>query len=310
MNIAVIGAGAMGSLYGGYLHAAGCDVLLYDIYHEHVDAINAKGLVIEEPAENREERVHPFATTDPAGIADADVLIVFVKSTATESVARQFKTTVSRDAVVVTLQNGYGNEEILRNVFGKERTAAGVTSEGATFLGPGRIRHAGRGPTYLSMSDMNNEKLKPFIRCLEQAGFEAHIEKRIHDLIWSKLIINVGINALTALTGLKNGELLDFEETRSLVRELVEEAVSVAGAMGVHLTYDDPVAAVFDVAGKTALNRSSMLQDFDRKRTSEIQFINGAILREAERAGIPVPVNTTITRLVSTADAVHRRGTS
>ena len=309
MNIAVLGAGAMGSLFGGYLHSAGCDVLLYDIFSEHVDAVNTEGLVIEEPAESREERVHPSATTDPAGVAVADVLIVFVKSTATESIARQFEKIASPDAVVITLQNGYGNEKILRNVFGKERTAAGVTSEGATFLGPGRIRPAGRGPTYLSMSNMNNEKLKPFIRCLEQAGFEAHIEERIQDLIWSKLIINVGINALTALTGLKNGELMDFEETRDLMKELVEEAVSVAGAMEVHLTYDDPVEAVFDVARKTALNRSSMLQDFDRKRTSEIQFINGAIVREAERLGISVPVNRTVTRLVAAADEMHQRGT-
>jgi 2-dehydropantoate 2-reductase len=199
---------------------------------------------------------------------------------------------------VLTLQNGLGNEEILTRHFGSGRTAAGVTSQGATFLGPGRIRHAGKGPTHICMSDGRNEKLAPLCRALEGAGFETHVSADVASLVWSKLVINVGINALTALTNQPNGKLLESDDTRAIMADLVGEAVAVAVARGIPLTHGDPLAVVFDVAGKTGANRSSMLQDFDRKRPSEIEVMNGAIVREAQKAGIAVPVNATITRLV------------
>jgi 2-dehydropantoate 2-reductase len=240
MKISIIGSGAMGSLFGGRLSLAGHDVLLYDVYREHVEAVNRDGLA----------------------------------------------------------KNGLGNEAILRRHFGAERTAAGVTSQGATFLGPGRVRHAGRGPTHLSMADGRNEKLQPLAGALTAAGFECHVETDVAGLVWSKLLINVGINALTAITNQTNGKLLDCEETRALMADLVAEAEAVARKKGIRLTYEDPLATVFDVAKKTGANRSSMLQDFDRKRPSEIDFMNGAIVREAAAEGIPVPVNTAVTRLI------------
>jgi 2-dehydropantoate 2-reductase len=143
------------------------------------------------------------ATVVPADLADADAALIFVKSSATAAAARQFAALAKAGAIAVTLQNGLGNEQILREAFGAERTAAGVTSQGATFLGPGRVRHAGTGPTHLCMSD--NAKLSPLVEALSKAGFETHLEKSIDSLVWSKLVINVGINALTALTGLPNG---------------------------------------------------------------------------------------------------------
>jgi 2-dehydropantoate 2-reductase len=156
------------------------------------------------------------------------------------------------------------------------------------------------------MSDRRNEKLKRFVEALNEAGLETDLEENIDDLIWSKLIINVGINALTALTGLPNGRLLDFPDTRAVMADLVAEAVTVAEKKGVRLTYADPLQMVYQVAEKTGGNRSSMLQDFDRKRQSEIDFINGAIVREAEALGLEVPVNRALTRLVRALDALHR----
>ena len=177
-----------------------------------------------------------------------------------------------------------------------------MTSQGATFLGPGRIRHAGKGPTHIAMADGSHRRLVAFATALAQAGFETHVEADVAGLVWSKLVINVGINALTALTGRQNGRLLDLEETRSLMADLVAEAVAVAKARGVTLTYADPLATVYDVAKKTGANRSSMLQDFDRGRETEIDFMNGAIVREAAELGIPVPVNAAVTRLVKAID--------
>jgi 2-dehydropantoate 2-reductase len=305
LKIGIVGAGAMGSLFGGRLAAAGQEVLLYDIYQEHVDAIRQEGLSIEDLASGQTEVVHPAATTMAADLEDVEILVIFVKSAATEAVARKFSEITGKRTIAVTVQNGLGNEGILKEHFGAQRTAAGVTSQGATFLGPGKIRHAGQGPTHLCMSDRKNEKLGAFVDALNQAGLETDLEENIDDLIWSKLIINVGINALTALTGLPNGRLLEFSDSKALMAELVAEALMVAEKKGVHLTYSDPLVMVYQVAEKTGGNRSSMLQDFDRKRQSEIDFINGAIVREAQALGLVVPVNSAVTRLVRVLDALH-----
>ena len=305
LKIGIVGAGAMGSLFGGRLAAAGQEVLLYDIYQEQVDAVRQEGLSIEDLASGQTDVVHPAATTRAEDLGDVEVLVIFVKSAATEVVARKFSEITGQRTIAVTVQNGLGNEGILKEHFGAQRTAAGVTSQGATFLGPGKIRHAGQGPTHLCMSDRDNEKLGAFVDALNQAGLETDLEENIDDLIWSKLIINVGINALTALTALPNGRLLEFPDCRALMADLVAEAVMVAENTGVQLTYPDPLQMVYQVAEMTGGNRSSMLQDFDRKRQSEIDFINGAIVREAEKLGLEVPVNRAVTRLVRVLDAVH-----
>jgi 2-dehydropantoate 2-reductase len=307
MKISIIGAGAMGSLFGGKLAESGNDVVLYDINKEHVAAINADGLKIETLATGDTSLVRPAASDNPEAVKGSDVFVVFVKSTATDIVASNFKALAGPETIVVTLQNGLGNEDILKKYFGPANTAAGVTSQGATFAGPGHIRHAGTGPTHLCMSDKNNEKLKPFIEELRKAGFEAEAENNIESLVWSKLVINVGINALTALTGLKNGELLDYTETKDLMKDLVDEAVAVCDKSGIKLTYDDPLSVVYSVSEKTGLNRSSMLQDFDRGSMTEIDFINNAIVREADKNGIAVPVNRTVAALVKTIDLGRKR---
>jgi 2-dehydropantoate 2-reductase len=295
----------MGSLYGGMLSRAGFEVVLFDVYKEHVEKVRAEGLVIEDAATGESIIAHPQASTDVRSVNGSDAFIVFVKSTATEQAVVQFKDFAGPRAIVVTLQNGLGNEAIIVRHFGAERTAAGVTSQGATFLGPGHIRHAGKGPTHISMADGENGKLTALAAALSAAGFETHMENDVEGLVWSKLVINVGINALTALLGQTNGALLQHEETKSVMADLVGEAVAVAKARGVHLVYTDPLATVYDVARKTGANRSSMLQDFDKRRESEIDFMNGAIVREADTLGISVPVNTTITRLVRTMDRIN-----
>ena len=306
MKISIIGAGAMGSLYGGKLSLAGNNVVLYDINKAHVDMINLKGLIIEESSTGEKVTAHPIASSDPEDVSGSDLLIIFVKSTVTDSVARQFVKYAKPETIVLTLQNGLGNEDILREHFGAGRTAAGVTSQGATFLGPGKIRHAGNGPTHICMSDKDNDKLKDIVKVFSDSGFEIHIEENIADLVWSKLIINVGINAVTALSGLENGKLLDYPDMKSLMADLVTEAVLVAEKRGVTLSYSDPLQIVYDVSEKTALNRSSMLQDFDRGSLTEINFINNAIVREGAKLGIPTPFNSLISKLVKSMELVNR----
>lgn len=305
MKISIIGSGAMGSLFGGKLAMAGQDVVLYDVYREHVDKINASGLEIEDAATGKVELVHPRASADPEAVAGSDVMIIFVKSTSTDEAAARFKAFAKPGTIALTLQNGLGNEEILRRHFGLSRTAAGVTSQGATFLGPGKIRHAGKGPTHMAMADGDASKLAELAAALAAAGFEIHVDKDVAGMVWSKLLINVGINALTAILGVTNGKLVDYADTKALLADLVNEAMLVAKARGVSISYPDPVATVYEVAVKTGANASSMLQDFQKSRQTEIDFINGAIVREAHALGIPVPVNEAMTRLVRTLDTIH-----
>ncbi len=278
MKISVIGSGAMGSLFGGKLAIAGENVVLYDVYRDHIDTVNKEGLSIEDAETGKITVVHPQASSDPESVKNSDVLLIFVKSTNTESVANQFKSFAAPHTIVLTLQNGLGNDAILVKHFGIERTAIGVTSQGATFLGPGKIKHAGKGPTHITMADGNKTKLQDLAAALGRAGFETYISDEVTSLVWSKLIINVGINALTALLNVKNG---------------------------IQLIYDDPLAQVYEVARKTASNSSSMLQDFQKNRPTEIDFINGAVVNEAQKLGISVPVNETVTRIVRTLDVLH-----
>ena len=302
MKIAMIGAGAMGSLFGGKLSLAGHEVVLYDVFREHVEAISRDGLEIEDAATGERLHSRPGASADPASVRGSDALVIFVKSTATEQAAAEFAPLAGKGAIVLTLQNGLGNEAIIRRHFGAQRTAAGVTSQGATFLGPGRIRHAGKGPTHVAMADGRRERLGDLAKALGEAGFETHVEDDVRGLVWSKLVINVGINALTAITGRTNGQLLESEQIKAIMADLVAEAVQVAKARGIQFTYADPLATVYDVARKTGANRSSMLQDFDKGRETEIDFMNGAIVREAQETGIPAPVNATMTRLIKTLE--------
>lgn len=308
MKISVIGSGAMGSLFGGKLALSGHDVVLYDINQNHINKVNSQGLVIEELSSGNKYTARPKGTTDPAEAAKSEVLIIFVKSTVTEAAARQFSALTGPDTLVVTLQNGLGNESILKTYFGPDHTAAGVTSQGATFKGPGEIRHAGNGPTHLCMSNGENGKLKPLIAALNEAGFVTEADENIASLIWSKLVINAGINALTALTGLENGKLLDYDQIKEVMASLVDEAVQVARAKGISLSYGDPLETVFEVCRKTGPNRSSMLQDFDRGSSTEIDFINNAIVREGEASGIATPVNRTLTALIKAKEEISRRG--
>lgn len=304
MKIAIIGSGAMGSLFGGMLAKGGDEVLLYDVNKIHVDKVNNDGLTVHSLITGETSTLHPKATLNPEEVRGYDIFIIFVKSTITEIVARQFAPLADSHTIVITLQNGLGNEGIIRKYFGKEHVAAGVTSQGATFVGPGEINHAGNGSTHLCMADKKNDKLQPFVEVLNSCGFVTHVDENIEDLVWSKLIINVGINAVTALTGLENGKLLEYPEIMAVMKDLVEEGVMVAEKKGISFTFDDPLATVYDVAEKTGPNRSSMLQDFDRGNRTEIDFINNAIVREAAALGLEVPANKTITNLVKTMEKV------
>ncbi len=296
MKTVIMGAGAMGSLFGGLLALSGEEVWLVDVRKEQIDAIRSAGLTIEEKGKKQTIRVN--ATSDAASIGKADLVIFFVKTYHTEKAASDALVLQKKDTVFLTLQNGLGNEEAIYKFVNPQKVILGVTNHGATLLGPGRIRHAGWGKTYIGELDGKvTDRVRQIAQVFNQARIETEVTSTIHGLVWDKLFINIGINALTALTGLKNGQLLDHPETLRLMEALVSEAVEVAGKKGI-LIEGNPLEKVKGVAEATRENRSSMGQDFDYKRRTEIDVINGAVVREAERLGISVPYNQMITDLI------------
>lgn len=296
MKIVVVGAGAMGSLFGGLLAHAGEEVWLVDLWQAHIEAIQSQGLLLEEPEGPLTLPLR--ATTDVASVGKADLVLLFVKAYDTERAVTQSLVLEKEDTLFLSLQNGLGNGELISQHVDPSRVLLGVTNHGATVLGPGRIRHAGRGKSYLgALQGGRTNRLEGIARVFCQAGLETELTDQIEELIWEKLLVNVGINALAALTGLKNGELLDYPETMRLMEAMVSEAVQVARAQGVAVP-SDPFPKVLEVARATAANRCSMGQDLDRRRRTEIDVINGAVVREASRLGIPVPYNEMITALV------------
>lgn len=307
MRIDIVGSGAMGSLFGGLLAESGNDVCLIDVWAEHVETINHEGLWIE--GLSGDKFIEVKGTTRPGEIVGAsDLVIFFVKSYHTESAARNVLPIVGENTTVLTLQNGLGNFEILSAVFGEEKVVAGTTSHGANMLGPGRVCHAGIGPTVIGELDGQiTSRTQRIAQVLTQAGISADTSSNVLGLIWSKLLVNVGINALGALLRVRNGELTQGERSLALQRELVEEALEVAAKKGVSLTHHDMVAQVVAVCEKTSGNINSMLQDVLRKRKTEIQFINGAIVKEGGRLGVSTPVNRAVRDLIMAIEASYEK---
>lgn len=298
MNITIIGAGAMGSLFGYFLARSGQTVFLMDIWEDHVNAINSRGIEIE--SDGKIYQMDIPASTTLTKPQTSDLVIIFVKSTQTEQAAVQALTCLKDNGLVLTLQNGMGNADKIAQVILPDKVIAGTTAHGATLLGPGRIRHAGVGPTLIGMwSGKNMAELETIKNIFCSAGIDTTIEPNIHLIIWKKLVINVGINAITALTGIKNGKIMDAPPTRDLVRTAVKEACDVALAHGIKLP-DDMAEQVFAIATATGTNRSSMGQDVDHQRPTEIDSINGAIVNLAEKKGLSVPINRTLTALIQT----------
>ena len=304
MRIAIIGAGAMGSLFGAKLSPL-ADVWLVDPWVAHVEAMQRNGLRL--TALDGTETVIPVqATTDPAAVGnEVDLAIIFVKSHQTAEAARWAKPLLKPEGLALTLQNGLGNLETIAAVLGRARAVQGVTAHGATLLGPGRVRHAGQGPTYIATRPSLAKRLDAIAALFQSAGFEVHLSDNLDSLLWGKLIINVGINALTAILRVRNGLLVEVEPARALMAAAVEEAVSVARAKGVALPYEDPQEQVKKVAIATGPNRSSMLSDVLRGAPTEIEVINGAVVREGAAMGIPTPVNQTLVWLVKAIESTY-----
>jgi 2-dehydropantoate 2-reductase len=206
------------------------------------------------------------------------------------------------EGLALTLQNGLGNFELLGDLLGYDRVTQGVTTMGATLEAPGSVRAGGEGLTHIA----HHPKIDRWVELFTQAGIKVDVAENVEELVWGKLTINAGINPLTALLEVPNGELINSKAATELMHAAAQEAANVAEALDIGLPFTNPAHAVDEVARVTAANISSMLQDIRRGAPSEIDAISGAIWKEGERMGVPVPISWTLWQLVRAK--VEQRG--
>ncbi|HET9978762.1 MAG TPA: ketopantoate reductase family protein [Burkholderiaceae bacterium] len=300
MKIHVLGAGSLGCAIGGTLAAAGSDVTLIARSREHVDAVNAKGLVMRD-ADGGERIVKVAAATDARSLAPADLVIVLVKSFHTEAAIEGYKAALGEHTIVMSLQNGLGHEEVLAKAVGRARLLAGKTYVGGVFLAPGVVRAGVKdkltliGEPYDTQTGGISERVRRIAAEFERAGLKTTVCDNITGTIWDKLLVNTATGALSAITRLPYGPLYALPELEATAVAAVAEAMAVARAKGVKLSIREPIDAWrMAGAGLGADFKASMLQSLEKGSVTEIDFINGAVVAEGERLGIPTPVNRTL----------------
>jgi 2-dehydropantoate 2-reductase len=301
LNIAIFGVGAMGALFGSRLEAL-TNVTLFGTWNEQIRTLQREGLLIVHP-DGRQSRQNLPVTDDLNEIPPANVALILVKSRQTARAARQATNILRTDGLVITLQNGLGNLEKLAETVGANRATLGVTAQGATVLAPGRLRHAGEGPTHLALLPDKEQQLKAVADLFNAAGLETTLVDNADSLVWGKLAINAGINPLTALLEVPNGALAEDKLLREVMIAAANEVVDVATAQGIRLPFIDVAGRIIEVCQATARNRSSMLQDISRGAMTEIDAISGAVVRFGQEFGVPTPMNAWLLQLVKEKEA-------
>ena len=300
-RVAVLGAGAMGSLFGSQLAEGGLGVTLIDIWREHVDAINNDGLRI--VGHRGEHRVNVTATADAASCGAADVVLVQCKAASTTAAVRNALDAglFHDDSVAISFQNGLGNEEMIADVLGAERVLGGVTAQGASIEGPGCIHSYADLPSQIGeMEGGVSARATAIARAFSEHGLETTPSRHIRHDIWKKLMVNVGVSAMSGIANLTIGAAIAIPELHRMCYGAVAEAVPVACADGVQMSHEES-REVLDVVtgpGGTGANKSSLCVDILNRRPTEIDVINGAVVTRGERYGIETPINATLVALV------------
>jgi 2-dehydropantoate 2-reductase len=302
MKIAIIGAGALGSLFGGLLSKQNHEVWLYNPSNrDHIYAIRDEGLKIQSSSD--EFIVRPHAVCEIDEIPNpVDLVGIFVKAYDTDAAMQAAKPILKESTWTLSLQNGMGPEEAIGKYVLPQNVLRGTTAQGAALIKPGSILWGGRGPTKLgilepSVSDHSDE-LSKLCQLFGAADWETSVEGHIEPLLWEKLLVNAAINPLTAIFGVRNGMLIKDKGIRGLFHSVIAEALPVVREKNVNVSLGEAIELVEEVCSATAENISSMLQDVRRKKRTEIDYINGVIVRLAEDLGIETPLNSMLTRLL------------
>jgi len=297
MKIAIVGPGAIGSLFAGILSRGGHEVWLLDKEPDRARLLSKRGIWISGPSGEFNSPVR--VTVRAAEVGEAELVVIAVKSYDTEEAARAAMPAVGEGTAVLSIQNGLGNLERLAEVFGPRHVIGGVTSQAAVLISPGQVRHTGQGATVIGELDGS---LTPRVRDIEEAfvasGIHAEVTTNLESVIWAKLAVNAGVNAVATLAQVRNGGILESRSLRETMRAAVREAVAVAKAKGIDMPEDDMESYSEGICQRTADNVNSMLQDVHRQRRTEVEAINAAVVKEGEAVGIATPVNWVLAGLM------------
>jgi len=307
MKIAIVGAGAMGSVYGGLFSAAGHDVWLVDIWREHVDAIRKSGLHVS--GISGERTVKPHATTQPSDAGPCDLVVIATKMRDVDAAARSIGPLIGSGTAVLAIQNGLGNQEILARVLGGRDFMVGIAGGfGASNPKPGAVHHNGWDRVNIAEAAGGaSARLPRIVAAWREAGFNAEGYDDPDRMIWGKYICNLAFSPVCTALSLRIGQVLEVPEACALAERCASEAFAVAAAKGIRLDYADPVARIHAFGRVIPNARPSMLLDMEAGRPTEIDALNGALAREAAKVGVPAPTNAFMTDVVRALESKQAR---
>ena len=294
----------MGTIFGLALARSGDDVIFYDVRPDLIEAIQRDGLHLEGVLGTF--HVHPTATNKPDQLQAIDCGLVMVDANATSHAARIAENALVNHGFALTLQNGIGNLEALGAAIGLQRVVAGSTYNSGASLGLARVLHSNAGPTWIGEAvGGSSERVRDLAKRMTAAGLPITISEDIAGVIWSKFVHNCAINAVSAITGLRPGEIARNEPAASIMQALLDEILAVVSAAGIKLPEHDPRTEIYDHAWER-YNKPSMMQHLEAGRPTEIDALNGALVRKAKSLGVPTPVNATVAAIVKGIEA-HRQ---
>ena len=307
MRIAIVGAGVIGTIFA-YIFGKKHDVTLVEVVKEKVDLYRKEGYTIIMP-DGKEVHVDDVSiTNDPKEVGVVDLVQISVKGYATEAATKGALPMIGDDTMVLSVQNGLVHD-IIASVVGKEKVIAGITAHSGMPVKPNVIRYVGGyGPLLIigKYDKKPNDRFNWIVEELKKTGEEIVVVDDIEPVIWKKLVANVACNPVAAITGMTSVEALACEDTKALIKMLAEEVVEVAKAKGIYFPEMENIAEfVYEAFAGTKDNKVSMLQDVENKRRTEIDTLNGAIVREGEKLGVDVKANKVITHLVKSLEFMY-----
>jgi 2-dehydropantoate 2-reductase len=305
MRIYMIGAGAMGGVYGGLLARAGYDVTLIDPREDHIGKIRSEGIALE--GVRGKHVIKLPAQTDPAGLPRGDLAVIFTDSNSTRDAAKAARQLLKPDGFALTLQNGIGNVEALIDELGRERVIAGVSMNSAANPAAGRSAYTNVGMTSIGELDgRDTARVKRVAQMLNEAEIPTEIIPDPMNWIWGKFVLNCGVNALTAITGLRSGEIYRTPEVSALQDRVIDEIMAVVERKNLKLPEKNPRKKIKDHC-RIRYNKPSMMQHIEQGRRTEIDALNGALVREAKALGIATPYNEAVVAMVKGLEKSRRQ---
>jgi 2-dehydropantoate 2-reductase len=297
-KIAVVGCGAMGSVYAALMADAGHEVHAVTLWPDHAEAMATNGLRCEGASGDRTVRIRAATTTD--GIGTCDLVIIATKAFDIEAAAKSCIPLLGPETIVQTIQNGLGSPEIAAPILGADRLAVGVVGGfGASIKAPGHAHHNGMEMIRFGVfAGLPKQLLQASAKIWESAGFKVALFDDIKQMVWEKLIMNVAFSGTSCVTGLTVGEILGDTDAWNVARGCAEEAIAVAKASNVRLNVGDPIEHIRKLGGKIPNARPSMLLDYNAGRRCEVDAINGAIPRLGKPLGVATPINETVVGII------------